>query len=46
MMDRDSIAKLVQDTEAAYASILKSSQTLLEVLKRESAALPRRRSAM
>ena len=35
----------IQETEAAYAKILESSQTLLHVLKRESVSLTKKRQA-
>lgn len=34
--------KTIQETEAAYMKILESSQTLLHVLKRESASLSKK----
>jgi len=37
--------KTIQETEAAYAKIMESSQTLLHVLKRESVNLTKKRQA-
>ena len=39
---RNDYDKTIQETEAAYLKILESSQTLLTVLKRESAGLEKK----
>lgn len=42
---RNEYDKTIQETEAAYAKIMESSQTLLHVLKRESVNLTKKRQA-
>lgn len=44
MQARNEFDATIQETEAAYMKILESSQTLLAVLKRESASLTKRSS--
>ena len=42
---RNEYDKTIQETEAAYAKIMESSQTLLTVLKRESVNISKKRQA-
>ena len=42
---RNEYDKTIQETEAAYAKIMESSQTLLHVLKRESVNLTKKKQA-
>ena len=42
---RNEYDKTIQETEAAYAKIMESSQTLLHVLKRESVNLTTKKQA-
>ncbi|CAE7684946.1 Ssna1 [Symbiodinium sp. KB8] len=45
MAARNEFDQTIQETEAAYYKILESSQTLLQVLKRESANLVKRKQS-
>ena len=45
VMARNEYDKTIQETEAAYAKIMESSQTLLHVLKRESVNLTKKKQA-
>eukprot|EP00884_Botryococcus_braunii_P017604 jgi/Botrbrau1/4527/Bobra.60_2s0017.1 len=42
MSSRNEFDKIILETEAAYSKIVESSQTLLNVLKRESASIQKR----
>jgi Sjoegren syndrome nuclear autoantigen 1 len=45
MQARNEFDQTIQETEAAYMKILESSQTLLNVLKREAINLQKKRGA-
>ncbi|KAK9822486.1 hypothetical protein WJX81_001071 [Elliptochloris bilobata] len=43
VLAREEYDKVIQETESAYVKILESSQTLLTILKKESANIARKR---